>query len=312
MSRISDLPLLAGSDIDPAADLLPIVDDSLTGLARSKRVTVNGLRESLDIPDDTIPEAPDDGEIYVRKSEAWAQPVLGELADVNAPSPSDGDLLQWDDTAEEWVNASPAPPALPWWFNPPLASTFTLSNFGGTDVALTDDSDVGLIFDSVNAGSTGQHFRVAHRVLTDPTGDWDLQIGFDLTMQGGTDMGFGISMKTSDGAWHESFLRGNENLLGVRRNSSAAFAAQTYIVSGGATENSPVRWMRLRKVGTTLEPMISPNGKLWIPVTSAPIAVSSYTVNNPTEVGIGVHYSGGYAYRTCASIFSFSLTGSAV
>ena len=47
MSKISDLTPLAGADVVGASDVVPIVDDSETGVARNKKITVDELGIAL-------------------------------------------------------------------------------------------------------------------------------------------------------------------------------------------------------------------------------------------------------------------------
>lgn len=49
MSKISDLSTLTGAGVDDAADVLPIIDDSETSIARNKKITVAELAIALGV-----------------------------------------------------------------------------------------------------------------------------------------------------------------------------------------------------------------------------------------------------------------------
>jgi hypothetical protein len=87
MTKISDLTALTGAGVDEAVDLLPIVDMSAAGAARNKKITVAEAKIALDVP--------------------AAIAELDDVPDVNAPTPSNGDVLTWDSTPGEWVSTAP-------------------------------------------------------------------------------------------------------------------------------------------------------------------------------------------------------------
>ncbi len=51
MTKISDLTALTGASVDSATDLLPIVDMSLSGAARNKKITIAELIAAIDVPE---------------------------------------------------------------------------------------------------------------------------------------------------------------------------------------------------------------------------------------------------------------------
>lgn len=123
MTTISSLTALTGAGVDAAADLLPIVDMSLAGTSRNKKILVSELKLSfnlgtaadLDIDTDDTLAADSDSLIptqqavkaYVDANVGGGITELDDVPDVNAPTPADGDVLTWDATPGEWVPAAP-------------------------------------------------------------------------------------------------------------------------------------------------------------------------------------------------------------
>lgn len=122
MTKISDLTALTGAGVDTAVDLLPIVDMSAAGAARNKKITVAEAKIALavpaaiteldDVPDVNAP-APTNGDVLTWDSTPgeWVStaPVTGSttldgLTDVNTPAPGNGEVLTWDSTPGEWVS----------------------------------------------------------------------------------------------------------------------------------------------------------------------------------------------------------------
>jgi hypothetical protein len=83
----------------------------------------------------------DDDELLVYDGSSWIPPVAGiseldDVPDVNAPAPSNGDVLTWDSTPGEWV-ASPLP----------AAGAFVIGDATDVDTTGVADGDV-LTYDS--------------------------------------------------------------------------------------------------------------------------------------------------------------------
>lgn len=153
MTKISSLTAQTGTAVDTAADLLPIVDMSLAGTARNKKITVDelaialaeairdtigtaltagtGVTVTVNDPGDTITIAVDTtaeaervrdvigtalvagtnvtitvndpSDTITIDAAAGSVASLDDVGDVNAPTPSNGDVLTWDSTPGEWV-----------------------------------------------------------------------------------------------------------------------------------------------------------------------------------------------------------------
>lgn len=141
MTKISDFTSLVGANVDGANDVLPIVDDSETGVARNKKITVDELGTALGLGGlaggDTINNDNWSGtdlaianggtgastagaartnlDVYskaeVDSAVAGAgggATTLDGLSDVNAPTPNDGDVLTYNSGSGEWQSQAPA------------------------------------------------------------------------------------------------------------------------------------------------------------------------------------------------------------
>jgi hypothetical protein len=83
----------------------------------------------------------DDNELLVYDGAAWSPPVAGiseldDIPDVNAPSPTNGQVLTWDSTPGEWVSQ-----------DLPAAGAFVLGDATDVDTTGVADGDV-LTYDS--------------------------------------------------------------------------------------------------------------------------------------------------------------------
>lgn len=195
-----------------------------------------------------------------------------------------------------------------WWFSPPTAASLNLSNTGGTNLALTDDADAGLLVDNVNmTGST--QTRRATRTLTNPSLDWDFRMRFSLSMSEGSDHGFGIVILGSTSDQLAFTVRGNEAVLAIVRNSSGGVVSVP--ISAAATENTAVRWMRAQRIGGSIFFYVSAEGKLWKQVGAGILA--STLSGGPNRVGFTTDCnSTSSTYVITAAIENFTLTGPAV
>lgn len=141
MTKISDFAGLLGADVVPAADSLPIIDDSETGSARNKKITVAELKASvapgalaakstinnsdwsgtdLSIANggtgaSSAADARANLDVYSKAQVDAAvagggggASALGDLTDVDTTGVADGDVLAYDSVAGGWVPEAPA------------------------------------------------------------------------------------------------------------------------------------------------------------------------------------------------------------
>jgi hypothetical protein len=197
-----------------------------------------------------------------------------------------------------------------WWFDPPTAASLTLSNTGGTNLALTDDSDAGLLVDMVNMTGTNQT-RHATRTLTSPSLDWDFKMRFALSMTSGTDHGFGIVVLGSTGDQISLTVRGNDAALIISRASSGAVNS-VIATTGALSKSAPIKWVRAQRVGANISFLVSADGKLWKQFISGSVPASTLS-GGPNRVGFTADCnSTSSGYVLSAAIENFDLTGPAV
>lgn len=194
----------------------------------------------------------------------------------------------------------------PWSWLPPTAASFTLESGDTTMPILTDDADVGLIFNA-NTPVTGDKLRVAYRTLTTPANDWDMVVKMNWAYADTNYSGIGLIMhdSVSGRAVVCKFPNSGTQVQVSNFSSLGAWAADvtTYGYRGFP------KWLRITKTGSTLFFYYSVDGKNWVQVYTS--TVTSYLTNAPNRVGIAVHYNRA-AGPNIASIPYFSLTGTAV
>ena len=104
------------------------------------------IAQFADTTGDLLTETPlgSDGEFLVVDSGApaglsWAVPSLDDLADVNAPSPSGGQVLTWNSGVSEWQPQTPAT-----WVDGPGSSTqWAIAQFADTTGGLLTETPLG-------------------------------------------------------------------------------------------------------------------------------------------------------------------------
>lgn len=212
MTKISDLTALTGAGVDTAADLLPIVDMSAAGAARNKKITVAEAKialgvgpaiTELDDVSDVNAATPSNGDVltwdstpgeWVASAPSSGIAELDDVPDVNAAAPSNGDVLTWDSTPGEWVAAAPSG-GIAELDDVPDVNAPTPSN---GDV-LTWDSTPGEWVASAPAGGSGG-VDVEDEGVAEATGATILNFtGFGVTAN---DVGGGqVDVAISAGAW---------------------------------------------------------------------------------------------------------------
>lgn len=194
-------------------------------------------------------------------------------------------------------------------FMPPLASTLTLASGDATQLAVADDTDVGLTVNG-NTPVAGPVHRIAYRTLTTPSGDWKMMARMVGHIHSSNYRGFGLYAMDSVGG----------KLIGIQSEFSdqqAVLRVEHYAALNGAnsdvvgvtTLRSFHDWVKLEKSGTNITYSTSSDGKMWNDWLTE--AATVYMANNPNRVGIGVWLLGA-SFNTKFSIPYFSLTGTAV
>lgn len=197
-------------------------------------------------------------------------------------------IVCYDDDGDARVvgNDNNGSSAKPWFWQPPLAADFVVQSGDATVPTLADDGDLGLLID-FGAPSTSDVSRIARKAITDPSGDWSVEMAFEAQFQSTNYTGVGIILRDSVGGrqitirWTSATVGGNI-LSATWWNSLTVFntekLARNYAYIGG------VLWLRVRKEGGTFYFDRSPNGKQW--VTHYSEATNAFLANPADQIGI--------------------------
>lgn len=188
-------------------------------------------------------------------------------------------------------------------FQPPLAAYFdTLWSGTGMNIALTDDADVGLLFD----GGTpvgGDLCALALKTLPTPAAAWSIRANINAINSNSNFSGFGIVAKST----------ANGKLLLWELANSQAFKLLRLTLTGYSGEDDygfvwPSTWFRMDYDGAgTITVYSSANGKNWLLCVTQSIA--TWLGAAPDLVGFGVDYNRGFAPNIFGSVSYWSLTG---
>lgn len=197
MTKISDLTALTGAGVDTAADLFPIVDMSAAGALRNKKITVDEAKIALgvgtpiaeldDVPDVNAP-TPSNGDVltwdstpgeWVAAAPASGIAELDDIPDVNASTPANGDVLTWDSTPGEWVAAAPAGAGA---FDLDDATDVNAPSPSNGDVLTWDSTPGEWVAQAPSGGSAGtMDFQATDLVITTNNAFQDTDISVSLT-----------------------------------------------------------------------------------------------------------------------------------
>lgn len=175
-----------------------------------------------------------------------------------------------------------------WWFQPPLASAFTLANGTGHDFVTTDDTNVGLILDA-GAPVSGDKSMIAYQTVT-TTDKWQVTARLDCPLLSANYSSFGLYMWDSV-ANRVSTLSHSSNQTGVRFNLNGLNSYSAEVDFPFA--NWGDTWLRIKHNTTTnqYEYYFSTNGKAWSLFYSE--SDTAWLTNKANRVGIGVLYNRG-------------------
>lgn len=215
--------------------------------------------------------------------------VLDDVPDVNVPTPSDGDVLTWDNGAGEWVSSAPTGgggggtgEAA---FTPPLSSSFTLQNAGTSSVS---DVTGGMYLD---VPSTSSNIRFL-KYTAGPASF----TSFTMTIRAQM-MNYGSSgsypssliMRNSGSGriiiMTNSYLKGSQ-FLGQRWSAYTTFNASIFGTAIGAVGAWGWPWQRIVVAGGTITYSVSATGDTGTWITVGTETVATY-ITSIDEVGIG-------------------------
>lgn len=155
----------------------------------------------------------------------------------------------------------------PWYFNPPLASSFTLSNTGCGDFTLSDDADVGM---TVSCPPSLGSLNTAYALQTAPTGSWTMTSHAEGGLKAQEYIGFGLCLFETTTSKMISFFHmriyGSSPSIAVDYwNSGSSFNSDQFAESNTGLMFD---WRRIiyDSVGLTYTFQVSSNGKVWFTV----------------------------------------------
>lgn len=213
------------------------------------------------------------------------------------------------DYATAWIDApSGGGSSQPWYFDPPLASSFTLISGDATNLTIADDADVGLMVRSGPAPASGDISRIAYRTLTNKAADWDVFIHAPITMNDAAYQKAGLILMDS--------ISGRQVLIGQNNEYSPFgviyFDSLTSYGGGLDMHNFSLQptFYRASCVGSTLTYYVSHDGKNWLQVGQT--GVTDYLSNRPDRIGIGYNIASNPSLQSIMTVDCFKLTGPAV
>jgi hypothetical protein len=169
-----------------------------------------------------------------------------------------------------------------WDVSTPPAASFTLQSGDGTQLILTDDTDVGL---TVNTGApaAGQIGRIAVRALSDKTKAWRARAKILSNVPGIGNCGVGLYLKDSISGRLTSFdVIRETGIMGIFNWASlASFSSSPASFSA----LRPIYWVEAESDGTNLTFRYSESGKIWVDLLT--VGLSSFLTNKPDLIGFG-------------------------
>lgn len=194
----------------------------------------------------------------------------------------------------------------PWHWKPPLAANF--NPVGTIPPVLTDDADVGLLFDCGTA-VTGDYIRAATTPLPDPSGDWvvTMRLAPILGLADYTQIGLGLFDASSATKCILHSYANNGNLYVQRWTVPSGYNGDAGVVGYRAPQGGPL-WFRARRVVADAKIYfeVSVDGKIWAGITN--VADTHHLGVEPTYVGPAAMTNCATPYRLGASVDYFDIS----
>lgn len=176
------------------------------------------------------------------------------------------------------------------WLTPPKAADFTLVN-GRTppvNLVLTDDSDEGLLFDTVSVGGTDD-WQYAYMAIPDKNADWEVTMKMNATVVSSNFSGYGLTMMDSISGRLTDLNRSSDNTTTVTNWASLAGPFSSHTIS--TQFRNEIHFFRIKHVSATnqYEYYVSVEGKAWSLFLTQ--ADTSHLTNKADRIGFGVWYA---------------------
>jgi hypothetical protein len=193
-----------------------------------------------------------------------------------------------------------------WWRDHvPAAGLFSLQNATGTDLVVTDDSDVGLLIDC-GPPVSGDKIAMAYQTLSDPSLAWVLTARLQTVVTAENYATVGLIIRDSISGRCMVFGTGPSYDYRVfQMNGLSGYHGINY----NQTAHQWAHWWQIENDGTNITYRVSAEGKLWIDLFSA--SKTDWLSNAPDQVGFGVEYNR-TAHKVAMCVNYYDLSGTAV
>jgi hypothetical protein len=178
----------------------------------------------------------------------------------------------------------------PWYWSPPAASMFTLSNAGGAgNMVLTDDTDVGLIIEPTTyaAGVLSNAFAFPTTNISSPTANYTLTGRFEGSTNNAFEyngMGFVLYESSTNKMiqfWFQRTYSTNGSIAVGYWNSPTSYNSDQRVLT-----NTKHPWIRIVHSGGTYNFQISSCGKRWISILNP--SDTAFLAGRADKVGIAM------------------------
>lgn len=199
MTKTSDFTSLVGANVDSANDVVPIIDDSETGVARNKKITVDELKVSLGVGSlgDTI------------NNDDWSGTDLAIANGGTGASTASAARTNLDIYSKAEVDSAVAG------VGGGASTTQTEEPIGGF-IATPDDKDYRIVVKMPHAGTITETTTVA------ASGTCTATFKINTTALGGTANSVSSTEESQAHASSNTFAAGDDIVLTVSSNSTCA------------------------------------------------------------------------------------------
>jgi hypothetical protein len=217
------------------------------------------------------------GTVLYRGAAGWAALAPGTA----------GQFLQTAGAGADPLWAAGGGGSTPWYWSPPTAASFTLSNgAGATNMILTDDTDCGLIIDP-NTFAAGLSHAFALRTLASSTANWTMTARFEGSCNGEFEYnGFGLVLYES--ATNKFIEFDYQRTYGQVPSIAIDYwtAAGTFSSDQRILHATKHPWLRVVHAGGLYTFQISACGKRWITILAP--ADTAFLAGRADKVGFAM------------------------
>lgn len=232
----------------------------------------------------------------------WPMTSIQDVsASLDVFSPSLGWTLR---RGERFWEAVPyAPSNQPWYWLPPLASSFSLVSGFASNMTLSDDADVGLMMTSPPL-ENGQKVAIARRTINTPTANWSLTIHQNPSQGNVASSLIGLALQDTISGRVTIFGTRYDNVL-VVSNMNGLAGINADVGSFAVAPGTIINFLRIRHVAPNYTFDASSDGKNWLNV--ATVTATSWLTNRANQAGLSLYASKTTGLRNRNTIDQFLL-----